>query len=101
MCMAHAGWSARVAVAVLAAGMEAGLAFAADAVGVGPVLQEVVVSAQKRDTKLQETPISISAVTGADLAAAGISDVQAIAQQTPGLAMSSAGPGRSVYNKNG
>jgi iron complex outermembrane receptor protein len=100
--MAQAGLSARVAAAVLlAAGMYVGLAFAADSEGDGPVLQEVVVSAQKRDTKLQETPISISAVTGADLAAAGISDVQAIAQRTPGLAMSSAGPGRSVYNING
>jgi iron complex outermembrane receptor protein len=90
-----------LAVAVAGCLQHAGLTMADEPQAQGPVLQEVVVSAQKRDTKLQDTPISITAVTGADLAAAGISDVQAIAQRTPGVAISSAGPGRSVYNING
>lgn len=37
-------------------------------------IEEVVVTALKRDTNLQETPLSISAVTGASLANSGVQD---------------------------
>jgi outer membrane receptor protein involved in Fe transport len=76
-------------------------AMAENAAAPAAALEEIIVTAQKRETNLQQTPISITAVTGQDLAAAGISDVAAIAQRTPGVALSSAGAGRTVYNING
>jgi iron complex outermembrane recepter protein len=64
-------------------------------------LAEIVVTAQKRETDLQSTPMSITAVTGEELAKAGISNISDLAVQTPGLAVASAGPGLSQYNLNG
>jgi hypothetical protein len=42
-----------------------------------PVLNEVVVTAQKYTSAVRATPISISAVTGEQLTAAGITNVEA------------------------
>jgi outer membrane receptor protein involved in Fe transport len=64
-------------------------------------LEEVVVTAQKRQTNIQDTPLSITAVTGDQLQSAGITDMTTLATQTPGLAVESAGPGQSRYNLNG
>jgi len=74
----------RVRLAVLcalASAAGAPLALAADA----PVLQEIVVTAEKRASTVQETPLSIAAFTGADLAAAGVADSFGLANLTPGL----------------
>ncbi|MGA0708930.1 MAG: hypothetical protein ACO3Q7_12725, partial [Steroidobacteraceae bacterium] len=51
----------------------------------GAVLEEVVVTAEKRASTVQETPISISAFSGADLVNAGISDSYGLSNLTPGL----------------
>ena len=48
-------------------------------------LQEVVVTAEKREATVQSTPISITAITGADLTAEGLTDMVSVAEQTPGL----------------
>jgi outer membrane receptor protein involved in Fe transport len=48
-------------------------------------LDEVVVTAQKRASTVQDTPISIAAVTGADLQARGITSFANLAQATPGV----------------
>ena len=48
-------------------------------------LEEVVVTARKREESLQEVPVSISVFSSDDLTAAGILDVQDIYDQTPGL----------------
>src|SRR5882757_5474000 len=52
------------------------------------VLQEIVVTAQKRSESLQDVPIAISAVTGESLAALGANSITALAEVTPGLQMS-------------
>src|ERR1700733_1916227 len=59
----------------------------------GVALEEVTVTAQRREEKLDKVPISISAYTGAQLQHAGISDMAAIARQTPGFA---AVPGATI-----
>lgn len=64
-------------------------------------LQEVVVTATKRSTTLQNTPISITAVTGADLLNQGIGDFTALAQEIPGISMRSNGPGQTEYEMRG
>jgi iron complex outermembrane receptor protein len=60
-------------------------------------LQEVVVTAQFRRETLQDTPISITAVTGEALAQQGAQNIIDVAQQTPNVTMrqSSTGEGRS------
>ncbi len=48
-------------------------------------LEEIVVTAEKRENTVQKTPISITALSGADLAAQGIVSTDALAAITPGL----------------
>ena len=48
-------------------------------------LQEIVVTALKRDTKLQDTPLAITAVTGEALQAQGITDSSQLSKISPGL----------------
>jgi iron complex outermembrane recepter protein len=55
-------------------------------------LEQIVVTALKRDTSLQETPISISAVTGATLANSGVQDLTNLTQAVPSLTFEDAGP---------
>jgi iron complex outermembrane recepter protein len=55
-------------------------------------IEEVVVTALKRDTTLQDTPISISAVTGASLTNAGIQDITHLIESVPSLTFQDQGP---------
>ena len=55
-------------------------------------IAEVVVTALKRDTNLQETPLSISAVTGASLESSGVQDLTHLTQSVPSLTFEDAGP---------
>ncbi len=48
-------------------------------------LQEVVVSARKRDERLQDVPLTITAVTSEAINAAGISSVAQLSNMTPGF----------------
>jgi outer membrane receptor protein involved in Fe transport len=65
------------------------------------VLSEVVVTAQKRSSTVQTTPISITAVSGADLQARGITNFTALAQSTPGVSLKSEGPGQTEIELRG
>jgi iron complex outermembrane receptor protein len=81
-------WS--MALAWAAAGstsMGAGVALAQNAsdTNASGGLEEVVVSAQRRDESAQDVPISITALSGQQLEAAGIESLLEIAQVTPGL----------------
>ena len=62
---------------------------------------EIVVTAQKRLTSADKTPISISAVTGADLAARGITSFADLAAGTPGVSIKSMGPGQTEFEMRG
>ena len=64
-------------------------------------LAEIVVTAQKRSSTVQETPISITAVTGADLQDRGIADVATLAAATPGVSLKSNGPGQTEIEMRG
>jgi iron complex outermembrane recepter protein len=64
-------------------------------------LSEVVVTAQRFKSTVQDTPISISAITGEQLDAAGITSVEELAHEVPGLSMRSAGPGQTEYEARG
>ena len=64
-------------------------------------LQEVVVTAEKRDSTVQKTPISLTAITGADLQAQGVTDLVEVAQQVPGVSFKTSGPGQTELEMRG
>jgi iron complex outermembrane recepter protein len=64
-------------------------------------LQEVVVTAEKRDSTVQKTPISLTAITGADLQSQGITDLVEVAQQVPGVSFKTSGPGQTELEMRG
>jgi iron complex outermembrane recepter protein len=65
------------------------------------ILEEVVVTAQKRVSTVQDTPISISAVTGEELLARGVSSLASLAQGTPGVSLKSEGPSQTEIEMRG
>jgi iron complex outermembrane receptor protein len=61
-----------------------------EAGGRGPELDEVVVTAQKRQQNLQDVPIAISAVTADDLSRRNVTDITDLRGQVPGLSIGGA-----------
>ena len=64
-------------------------------------LEEITVTAERFTSTIQNTPISISALSGDQLAAAGLTRIEDIAHEIPGLSMRSAGPGLTEYEARG
>src|ERR1700682_1612329 len=88
------------------------LASAADAIDTSPTdgssettdtggLPEITVTAEKFKSTIQNTPISMSALSGDQLTAAGLTRIEDIAHEIPGLSMRSAGPGLTEYEARG
>jgi iron complex outermembrane receptor protein len=65
------------------------------------LLNEIVVSATKRDTTVQTTPLAITALTGADLQAQGITDVASLVGEVPGISLRELGPGQTEFEMRG
>jgi iron complex outermembrane recepter protein len=91
--------------AILCVGFAAGVfvtgqiraADAADDAG----LAEITVTAEKYNSTVQNTPISITALSGDQLAAAGITNMEDVIREVPGLSMRSAGPGFTEIEARG
>ncbi len=64
-------------------------------------LEEITVTAERFTSTIQNTPISISAMSGDQLAAAGLTRLEDIAHEIPGLSLRSAGPGLAEYDARG
>jgi outer membrane receptor protein involved in Fe transport len=64
-------------------------------------LQEIVVTAQKRASTVDKTPISMTAVSGEDLQDRGITDFSTLAGETPGVSMKTNGPGQTEFEMRG
>ena len=65
----------------------------------GAALEEIVVTARKREENLQKTPIAVTALSGEALAQAGINELTAIDRQTPNLTFTvGTGGGSSTVN---
>jgi iron complex outermembrane recepter protein len=64
-------------------------------------LVEITVTAEKRDSTVQKTPISMTAISGSELQAQGLSDFQSVAQQVPGISFKTSGPGQTEYEMRG
>ena len=67
----------------------------------GGDLEEIVVTAEKRDSTVQATPISMSALSGADLSQQNIGSVQDLVGAIPGISLRTAGPGQTEYEMRG
>jgi iron complex outermembrane receptor protein len=95
--------SLRWAVAALLplAAMSAPRLSLAAAAGAGEELQEIVVTAEKRSSTVQETPISLSALSAGDLQNQNITSVEELAAAVPGVSLRTAGPGQTEYEMRG
>ncbi len=65
------------------------------------VLEEITVTAQKREQNLQDVGISVSAFSGDQIAALGMTNTTEIIQQVPGLDMISFSPNLTALNIRG
>jgi outer membrane receptor protein involved in Fe transport len=64
-------------------------------------LAEIIVTAEKRDSTIQKTPISITAISGDALTAQGTTNMLEVAQETPGVSFRTAGPGQTEFEVRG
>ena len=62
---------------------------------------EIVITAEKRSSTVQDTPISITALSGDALRNQGVAGVQGIVASVPGLSMRTAGPGQTELELRG
>lgn len=70
---------------------------AADAAANGPVgLEEIVVTAERRTESIQSVPLSISALDNSTMERMGISTLNDLAREVPGLTVVSSGPGQNI-----
>jgi len=59
------------------------------------VTEEVIVTAQKRATNLQDVPFSVAALTAEDIEKSGATNIVELARNVPGLYITDLGPGQS------
>lgn len=93
----------KLAIAVAAAsGLGTPLAAQAqEASASAPTLEEVIVTARKRESNIQDTPVSIQAFTSDDLERMDLDRFEDFADQSPSLSYISAGPGTQLMHIRG
>lgn len=65
------------------------------------VLEEVVVTANKREQSIQDVSISVTAFSGNQLESLGITETTEITQQIPGLQLNAWSPNVTIFNLRG
>ena len=65
------------------------------------VLEEIVVTATKRAESIQDVAISVSALSGDQIEALGLSDMQDVTQQMPNFQMNAWSPQLTIFNMRG
>jgi len=53
----------------------------------GMILEELIVTARKRDEPVQDVPITINAYSGESLRLKGINDIELVEENTPGFTL--------------
>jgi iron complex outermembrane receptor protein len=92
----------RAVAAILSCGaVWCGPLYAAEPRATAGEIEEVVVTAEKRESTVQATPISISALTAEDLTQKNLVTLEAVAFSVPGVSMRTAGPGQTEYEMRG
>jgi iron complex outermembrane recepter protein len=64
-------------------------------------LSEIVVTAEKRESTVQNTPISLTAVSEADIQSRGASDLASLLTTVPGVSIRTSGPGLTEFEMRG
>src|SRR5277367_2461482 len=111
---ARAGIRASMVFALLCAATLSGPALAEPAGPAGPAaaagnspaennsgLEEIVVTAEKRESTVQATAISLTALSAGDLAQENITTVEDLVGKVPGISLRTAGPGQTEYEMRG
>lgn len=80
-----------LAAALIGGGVQQALAQPAGASGRGMVIEEVVVTARRRDERLQDVPAAVNVLDRAMLERYAVEDVQSVAHMTPHLIVNSGG----------
>jgi len=62
---------------------------------VAQVLEEITVTATKRETTIQDVPFSINAQTAQDIQRTGVTDLEELSRNVAGLTVQNLGPGQS------
>lgn len=65
------------------------------------LLEEVMVTAQKREQSIQDIPLSVSSFSGEQMEQLGVSDFTEITQQIPGLQLNTWSPNLTIFNLRG
>lgn len=64
-------------------------------------LEEIVVTAQRREQRLIDVPLSVTAITAAEIESRGVTSLQDMQYSVPGLTMSEFGPGQGRLQLDG
>jgi iron complex outermembrane receptor protein len=101
--MTASAWNSILLAGLLSAACLPRYAAAADAASgaADSGLEEITVTAERFTSTIQNTPISISALTGDQLTAEGLTRVQDIIKEIPGFSTRYAGPGLTEYEARG
>ncbi len=89
------------AALVTAVTMNAGVAFAQDAASAAAGLEEVTVSARRRDESIVDVPLAITVVSAKQLESLGITSTKDLANYVPGLEFNDFTPGYSRNDRGG
>jgi len=76
-------------------------ALAASPGGENAGLEEIVVTAEKRESTVQATPIAMTALSAGDLSQENITSLQDLVGAIPGISLRTAGPGQTEYEMRG
>lgn len=80
---------------------QAGTAWAQDTANSGTALDDIVVTAQKRETKLERTPMTVNVVSGDQLQTMGVIEAKNLAASVPGFTMHESPGGLSGVSVRG
>src|SRR5262245_53292743 len=81
--------------ALLAGVVVPAFAFAASEPSGEEIIELIIVTAQKRETALQDVPFSVAAPSGEQIRNSGAGNIVEVARIVPGLAIADLGPGQS------
>src|ERR1700692_1881612 len=64
-------------------------------------LEEIIVTAEKRESTVQKTPISLTAISGQDIQDRGRTNLGDLVQSVPGVSIRTSGPGMTEFEMRG
>ena len=86
--------------AAIAAALAGSRGVSAADTGDSPALQEVVVTANRREENVLTIPYNISAISAQQIEASGVKDLQSLTRMVPGLVSADLGPRSNSTNSN-